>query len=527
MVRKIKTTRKSRLKGGKYVGEGSYGCGYVPPLRCEGETQREPGTFSKLMEDSEAEKEYKLGDLFRPINSTQKYFLYPHKICPINRTVLPNPENNVDKCQGKFSSLDNALILQYKNGGETLDKLVLNQKDYGPFFLSLVQLLEGLALLHAGNAAHMDIKAENIVFLRESPDIYNIRYIDFGLSLKTNVSDRTDDDVYLSDYFAWPFDTRFIVKNIGKAQITKPKVESYLDKQDYDVSFYPFEIYYDRSHNYIMNVSKYKQIFDAIERAYSSRRRWLKVLAPKTDVYSLGRVLSKLYAKNIGHYYRFDEIIVVNPSDKTKKMKLADLETLVTPEEFAWHNEVATKISVPFFKMIKAMMDVNPITRLTSAEALTQYKTLLEPISNLFTNAKIRLGLGIYYPAFRTAPLTPPPPPQAQPQASFPFLPESPNTPESPHSPQSPFYKLQSPTTPYFPRPPPLPGSTSFIKRFEQSPDTPNTPLGINIISNSYVSPLTPVNENNFYNLSPNIPNNMGRPPLHPPKKRKTRKLRL
>ena len=71
------------LKGGKLIGEGAYGCVYQPAIRCEGNSgkKRNASIVSKLLYKKNAEKEYAIKDLLKPIDPDQKYLLYPIKSC--------------------------------------------------------------------------------------------------------------------------------------------------------------------------------------------------------------------------------------------------------------------------------------------------------------------------------------------------------------------------------------------------------------------------------------------------------------
>ena len=137
-------TRKRSLRGGKYVGEGSYGCGYSPAIRCKGQAVRPPGMFSKVMNKNDAEEEQAIGKWFQKVDPLQKYFIYSKKYCVLHADMLEMPENNMKPCKkAKYTTynIKNARMLQYINGGEALTKLILGADDYIPFFKSIPQLL--------------------------------------------------------------------------------------------------------------------------------------------------------------------------------------------------------------------------------------------------------------------------------------------------------------------------------------------------------------------------------------------------
>ena len=451
-----KRTKTRRLRGGKYIAEGAYGCGSYPALRCEGDNEREVNVFSKLMEYREARHEYDIAENFRPIDPDQKYFLYPFKLCPINKAVLPNPENNVGRCVGKFSDLDHARLLQYKNGGLQLDTLKLTPVDYIPFFVALKQLFEGIDKLHDGNVAHMDIKESNIVHLKEPDGKYHIRYIDFGLSLKP--SKKLKENVYGNDYFVWPYDTRFLVGSFKKSKISNGSVTDFLLSQQYDQTYYPWELYWKSNGDAIVDKYTFRDIWDRIV-ASISKKKIAPFLAKKTDIYSLGRLISKVYSKNVGHFARLGYTRLLNPNDPTTKITLADLQPIVSADIYLWHKNVFENITTPFTNLIKGMMAIDPTIRIDSKSALAQYTDILEQIKIYFDADRVRTGFGIYFPHLLAA-AAPPPPPAAPPGPITPKLatpePKTPAMPPPPMYSNPPSVFLRAPT-PIPASPPPTP----------------------------------------------------------------------
>jgi hypothetical protein len=78
-TRKIKETQeRKKIKGGRVIGSGGYGCVFEPALKCK-DQERSDSQISKLMLSKNAKTEYKDIVKFLPylkkIPNYQKYFL--------------------------------------------------------------------------------------------------------------------------------------------------------------------------------------------------------------------------------------------------------------------------------------------------------------------------------------------------------------------------------------------------------------------------------------------------------------------
>ena len=76
MKKRAQHTRR-RLRGGKYIGEGSYGCTFTdPPLKCKSNaTRRNASQLSKMMHANSATEELAKSNLFRAIDTTEQFLI--------------------------------------------------------------------------------------------------------------------------------------------------------------------------------------------------------------------------------------------------------------------------------------------------------------------------------------------------------------------------------------------------------------------------------------------------------------------
>jgi serine/threonine protein kinase len=177
-----------RTKGGVYKGQGTYGCVFNPAIKCSDEAARRPGTISKLLDPEEADKEFSQYYALKGIDPQQKYLLWPLRLC---EPEYQDPENNSSRCTISKNASKKPIdirtiqpkVVLYKEGGVDLDNIVITGANIIHLLTGLRNLFRGLAVLHAADMAHLDIKLGNIVALNDPVSgEYKIRFIDFGLT---------------------------------------------------------------------------------------------------------------------------------------------------------------------------------------------------------------------------------------------------------------------------------------------------------------------------------------------------------
>lgn len=405
-------------KGGKYTDEGGYGCGFNPEIRCVGQTERKPGIFSKLMYTKSAIEEYAIKSVLEKIDPTQQYLLYPQTMCKVDVAQLDPVEDNIEMCgvfhsQSATGKLLNTIqqktsLLKYKNGGVNLNSIRLKPEEFIPFFRDLVQLLEGLVLMHANGFYHLDIKTGNVVHTKTSKRTYSFHYIDFGLSTlgSTPIPERS---TYDANYYAWPFEMRFVHPSFDTSGITHGQLSEYYSQGValHGSDRFPTEVFVDRNGTTIASPIYYKQMYE-----YMINNDLQQTILEKTDIYSLGRLLSELYSRQFGHKMHYGVIYAAKPDDVRIWTSINKLGLKLPTETMQWHTDVARDLSMPFFNLIKGMMELNPLIRLSADASLTAYKQLVPMFEKYCTTAQISKHLSYYTPHLVILePPTPPPTP--------------------------------------------------------------------------------------------------------------------
>jgi serine/threonine protein kinase len=420
-------TRKQ--KAGKYVQRGSYGCTYRPALYCEGDSERQPNSISKLMLSEQAEKEYKKQEIFQEIDPDRKFFVTASRICKPDLTKLDPLENNTGSCELVFKATNNAKtreryknrkfnlstakIIEYPDAGQDLTRVSLKISQYYEYFKGFANLFQGLAKLHEAGHYHLDIKPDNIV-LKEMDGIFSMRFIDFGFSCNAATFHQTLTNKRLEElYKYWPLDIQFPRftydeepfennyvfeeiqddhKKILEAlyQVTKQKVnpktrvpESYIEYVvaiPYDIianiSTIPYE---DYIHGYDKDLGLYKKYKKMLTRNDDTNA--LKALLPTIDIYSLGVTMSLLFTVYVGIMQEDDfKIKIVKPTPfNSELVKKNTLDSFL--------KDVAS----PFIELIKKMMDMDFTLRPTAGQAYEEYIKILaamEPYFNIQEGGK-------------------------------------------------------------------------------------------------------------------------------------------
>lgn len=176
----------AKLTGGKLYNEGGYGCVFVPPLLCKGETKKDADKIisegkyiDKLMSKNFANIEFAIAKRIHTIPLWKNYFLVPHSICePAPESLQMN--SDIQKCGvlKKDNNLKNYRILRMTFGGKPLTQITMDFKKHS-FVDFFKHLIEGGALMNLFGVVHRDLHRNNILV-----DTFNVpRIIDFNLSI--------------------------------------------------------------------------------------------------------------------------------------------------------------------------------------------------------------------------------------------------------------------------------------------------------------------------------------------------------
>jgi len=442
-TRRSKANRRrsiTRVKGGVYQRQGTYGCVFNPAIKCSDEAARRPGTISKLMIAEEADEEFSQHYALKGIDPQQKYLLWPLRLC---EPEYADPENNSRRCTVAGAGQDiraiQPKVVLYKDGGLALDQVVITSINIIPILTGLRNLFRGLAVLHAADMAHLDIKLGNIVALQEpATNTYNIRFIDFGLTcdatkfepreldptqqeelqrirdeLEENLQEGRDIikgirvslasasteaakhelkdllqererqfetvkqaellkiankekrmaydhvRVYTSDYSCWPFELRFVHPYYKRVDLMDEIIEWY-DPEYFsrDSDTVPTWTWYNDRGDAILNTDAGR---DILARAAAAP---VKNIIQAADIYALGRVISMMYAKCIGHIWMSPGYVYGARGKGTDALK--------------------DPVSRPLYTLVQRMMSPDMFARPTALEAADEYERVVAALLALY-----------------------------------------------------------------------------------------------------------------------------------------------
>jgi len=174
--------------GGAKIAEGSFGCVFIPKLKCSTASKEQVLTknteiahtkvIDKLIVASEAEFEFSIAKMIHTLPLWKQYFIVADSMCtpaPIQNQTDPTIK---DCAVIDPHHLEALKLLRMSYGGVSLKSYRMNFNRYS--FLDFIKhLLEGAAILTIYGIIHFDLHPGNILV-----DSANIpRIIDFNLSV--------------------------------------------------------------------------------------------------------------------------------------------------------------------------------------------------------------------------------------------------------------------------------------------------------------------------------------------------------
>ncbi len=156
--------------GGKLLGVGAYGCAFMPPLLCKGET-RPVGSriVGKLGRPKDLQKDFlKLKYISENVPLADKYFTVTRdkELCEPAIKQIENPDE-IQRCYRDVDTLasypmKDLKLLRMTYGGKPLDMIgAINR--YTNYWKFGKHLLEGLTLLMVRGIVHADLHDGNVL----------------------------------------------------------------------------------------------------------------------------------------------------------------------------------------------------------------------------------------------------------------------------------------------------------------------------------------------------------------------------
>ncbi len=188
-----------KLKGGKVIASGGFGCIFKYALKCKGHKFREKEKVSKLMTEKHALSEYnEIEEIKKKLDKIPNYINYflidDFTICIPDKLTSSDLKDYKKKCtalpkdniteKNINQSLEKLRTLNMPDGGIPVDDYVYDYSSFENLFelnKCLISLLQnGIIPMNQKNIYHCDIKDSNVL-VDKSDKLYT-RLIDWGLS---------------------------------------------------------------------------------------------------------------------------------------------------------------------------------------------------------------------------------------------------------------------------------------------------------------------------------------------------------
>ena len=387
-----------KLRGGKYIDKGGFGCVISPALPCSSTDINIENSVSKIIkhQTETLSKELRISNMLKKIDPGHKFYITIDKYCfinhiPKNRTDLTNvkyknnnmsdytinSEDLLDK-NGKKKKIDKQfcdidldlkplnLIMPY--AGISLSSIMktnrksknikgqIHQKFINNLKIYFKHLIIGLLKMHNNRIVNKDIKQRNIMLQWDSnieknakdkiindDNIIQIRYIDFGLS---------------------EFLTNEFCKDISN--ISLKGTPFYLAPELFICSL--IIKYKDRS-----KTQQLKKIFEYIKKHVSNA---MDIINEKEIISNINSIINIIY-KKIKYLYENNKLLESYFGSDTNKyngyIQKADVYALGLSiyETLYKYSEINVKKNALLYDLLLHMIDINPDNRYNVVQCLS------------------------------------------------------------------------------------------------------------------------------------------------------------
>lgn len=279
--------RKQIIRGGKFLGEGSYGCVFHPAIKkCNimnantNTNNKQSNYVSKVFTDiAEAHKDFNQGKLMSRIDHNNEYTIVPVSMCELTLDEVKNVEVEYVKCnklaEENMEFVHGIVQVVYSEKGIALDDYMKENKLTVSNVLDIAEyLIKGVKFFKDNKVIHHDIKPPNIVMTADNKP----KYIDFGLTQE------------YSTYFenAFGANYRYWSKEMGLYQ----EIRAYVFPDTRDLKYGVCEIwkkkYSDTKKVFLENMKTNRNIFAGYRKYFP-------------DLFD--GIMSKIYDEKLGCVY--------------------------------------------------------------------------------------------------------------------------------------------------------------------------------------------------------------------------------
>jgi hypothetical protein len=310
----------SKKKKTTFLGNGTYGCVFTPPLECKDKTQgvTKPKHVGKVFLDKHAfQDEHKSCRNMMQADPSSEFTVPIASTCIVKQTTLPKDEQVPPMCSS-FKGSEHQII--YPNHGDDLLHFAKKHRGKPKAFFKLVKafapVFKGLQTLERAEIVHSDIKPANMLY---NPGKNSIVLIDYGLVTPfQDIMGPDHNSLKDAEYMYFPPEFKLVI-----AKQTQKTMAAALDAAHRGKSLEFFDTF---------NVDTHKELLRLL-----NARDILK-MPNKIDVYSLGISIAEimmLMVPNGVSLTRIDKMKLLLVKNMIRDMIRLNPQERASPQEIA------------------------------------------------------------------------------------------------------------------------------------------------------------------------------------------------
>lgn len=319
-------------RGGKYVSRGSYGCVFLPPVKCSN-GGGEQNAIGKVFKDAhEAEEEERN---HREVQRIDPYGIFTVRL--LSKCVnMPKSaimgEPDAEACT-LLENRETFTQLTFENGGMDVYKMLPQMQDHPleSWAPALETAFYGLCALEKAGVVHRDLSAGNLLY---DADRNRFVLIDFGMSTQAHELYGRESEAFRHRYAWYPPEFKLMVRDVTTFDTFYEMFRS-----NFGSDIGSLETMYGRSFAKDLSSLYYKFIGKRVPRSELFGAVWNRV-----DVYSIGITLFMMLGEVERNGLYTNRQLLEGLKDVVRGMIRMNPWTRFTPRTaFAAYDSVAKK----------------------------------------------------------------------------------------------------------------------------------------------------------------------------------------
>lgn len=216
---KSTTLRKNNANTPEFLGQGTYGCVFSPPPRCEFEEEQpfDKGYIAKVFFDKSSMKEEMriYENIVQVVDPTHKFTPRVIIKCLTDYSSIPSDQKRrcKENLEGKYQLIMENKGMDWK---KFLESSIFGRKKLAVLFRNAYTVCDGVRRMHDKNFVHNDIKPANLLFDAKTNQV---NLIDFGVAMqKASIYNVDNLDFHCHNYLFYPPEFSYIC-NIREDEI--------------------------------------------------------------------------------------------------------------------------------------------------------------------------------------------------------------------------------------------------------------------------------------------------------------------